>query len=62
VGNLDRTGVALKNVADRLEGFFGKNAGLEVQSEVNVGTRIILNLGLWDSCKVVKDDKSNNSR
>ncbi|MCL2529673.1 MAG: histidine kinase [Coriobacteriia bacterium] len=62
VSDPERTGVALKNVAERLEGFFGKNAGLEVQSEVNVGTRIILNLGLWDSCKVVKDDKSDNSR
>jgi two-component system sensor histidine kinase LytS len=40
-----RSGVALKNVAERVEGFFGTNAGLEVQSEVNVGTKIILNLG-----------------
>ena len=59
--NLERTGVALKNVADRLEGFFGKNAGLEVQSKVNVGTRIILNLGTWDSCKAVKHDKGDYS-
>ena len=61
VGNLDRAGVALKNVAERLEGFFGTNAGLEVQSEVDVGTRIILNLGLRESCKVVIDDESDNS-
>ncbi|MDR1358609.1 MAG: histidine kinase [Coriobacteriales bacterium] len=55
------TSVALKNVAERLEGFFGINAGLAVQSELGVGTRVILNLGPKDSCKVVKDDQSNNS-
>lgn len=54
-------GVALKNVAERLEGFFGNNAGLDVQSEVGVGTRITLNLGPRDLCKVVSDDKSDNS-
>ncbi|MCL2807448.1 MAG: histidine kinase [Coriobacteriia bacterium] len=57
----DRVGIALKNVAERLEGFFGINARLEVQSEVNVGTRIILNLGLRESCKVVLYDQSDNS-
>jgi two-component system sensor histidine kinase LytS len=61
VGNLEQAGVALKNVAERVEGFFGTNAGLEVQSELNVGTRIILNLGLWEACKVVIDDQGNNS-
>ena len=54
-------GIALKNVAERLEGFFGRNAGLEVQSEVGTGTRIILCLGPRESCKVVRDDQSNNS-
>ena len=49
----EHTSVALKNVAERTEGFFGTNAGLEVQSEVGVGTRIILHLGPIDSCKVV---------
>jgi len=53
-GNPEHTGIALKNVAERLEGFFGKSAGLRVQSEVNVGTQIILNLGLWDPCRTVK--------
>lgn len=57
----EHAGVALKNVAERLEGFFGINAGLTVQSEVDVGTRIILNLGPIESCKVVTDDQSNNS-
>jgi two-component system sensor histidine kinase LytS len=52
----EHAGVALKNVAERLEGFFGINAGLKVQSEVGVGTRIVLNLGRKDSCKVVVID------
>ena len=50
MGNQDHAGVALKNVAERLEGFFGKKAGLEVQSEVGVGTRIVLNLGPKEPC------------
>lgn len=57
----EHAGIALTNVAERLEGYFGTNAGLEVQSEEGVGTRIILNLGSKDLCKVVIDDQSNNS-
>lgn len=56
MGNQERAGVALKNVAERLEGFFGVNAGLEVQSQVSEGTRIILNLGTKDRGKAVIDD------
>ncbi len=52
----EHAGIALKNVVERLNGFFGINAGLEVQSQVGVGTRIILNLGSIESCKVVIDD------
>ncbi|MDR2035165.1 MAG: histidine kinase [Coriobacteriales bacterium] len=59
--NSEHAGVALKNVAERLVGFFGINAGLEVQSKVNVGTRIILNLGSRNLSKVVTDDQSDNS-
>ena len=47
----EHLGVALKNVAERVEGFFGNNAGLKVQSEVNVGTKIILTLGSIDSVR-----------
>lgn len=57
----EHAGVALKNVAERVEGFFGNNSGLTVQSELDVGTQIILNLGPIDSCKVITDDKSDNS-
>ncbi len=57
----EHAGIALKNVAERLEGFFGINAGLAVQSTVGIGTRIILNLGPIDSCKVAIDDQSDNS-
>ena len=38
-------GIALKNVDDRLRGFFGRNAHLEVQSELGVGTTVSLHLG-----------------
>lgn len=55
-GNAEHAGVALKNVAERLEGFFGINAKLTVQSQVGTGTRIILNLGSKDFCKVAIDD------
>lgn len=57
----EHAGVALRNVAERLEGYFGINAGLAVQSEIDVGTKIILNLGPMDSCKVVTYDQSDNS-
>lgn len=56
----EHAGIALKNVAERLEGFFGTNAGLTVQSEVGVGTKIILDLGPQESCKVRTDDQSDN--
>ena len=38
-------GIALKNVDDRLRGYFGKNAGLDIQSELGVGTTVTLLLG-----------------
>ncbi|MDR3136990.1 MAG: histidine kinase [Coriobacteriales bacterium] len=50
--NLEHAGVAIRNVAERLEGFFGRGAGLTVQSQVGVGTRIILTLGFVQSSSV----------
>jgi len=50
------TGIALKNVDDRLRGFFGRNAHLEVQSEVGIGTTVTLHLGPWTDLKVEADD------
>lgn len=61
-GKGGHSGVALRNVAERLEGFFGINAGLAVQSGVGMGTCIVLNLGPEESCKAVVDDQSDNSR
>ncbi len=55
------TGVALKNVDDRLRGFFGRNAYLDVQSELGVGTKVSMKLGPISELKVDTDDQSNNS-
>jgi two-component system sensor histidine kinase LytS len=49
-------GVALKNVDDRLRGYFGKGAHLAVQSELGVGTTISMNLGLLKDLRVDTDD------
>jgi two-component system sensor histidine kinase LytS len=49
-------GVALKNVDNRLRGFFGRGAHLSVQSEVGVGTTVQLALGPTDRLKVVTND------
>ncbi|MDR0350737.1 MAG: histidine kinase [Coriobacteriales bacterium] len=53
-------GIALKNVADRLKGFFGRKAHLEVQSELGIGTTISMNLGPILDLKVETDDQSDN--
>ncbi|MDR1014792.1 MAG: histidine kinase [Coriobacteriales bacterium] len=55
-------GIALKNVDDRLRGFFGRQAHLEVQSELGIGTTVSMNLGPVLDLKVETDDQSNNSR
>jgi two-component system sensor histidine kinase LytS len=49
-------GIALKNVDDRLRGFFGRTAHLEVQSELGVGTTISMNLGPISDLKVEAND------
>jgi two-component system sensor histidine kinase LytS len=49
-------GIALKNVDDRLRGFFGRQAHLEVQSEPDVGTTISMNLGPIEDLKVETND------
>jgi two-component system sensor histidine kinase LytS len=52
-------GIALKNVDDRLRGFFGKNAHLEVQSQVGIGTTVSLYIGPMNDLRVEPDDQSN---
>ena len=37
-GPKDRTGIGIKNVNDRLQIYFGKNYGLHITSELDVGT------------------------
>jgi two-component system sensor histidine kinase LytS len=49
-------GIALKNVDDRLRGYFGRKASFEVQSELGVGTTIVMNLGLIKDLKVEAND------
>ena len=36
----DRTGIGIKNVNDRLRIYFGKQYGLRITSELDVGTRV----------------------
>ncbi len=36
----DRTGIGIKNVNDRLQIYFGKQYGLHISSELDVGTRV----------------------
>ncbi|MBQ1840110.1 MAG: histidine kinase, partial [Atopobiaceae bacterium] len=38
------TGIALRNVADRIELFYGKGSGIEVMSKVGAGTSVTLRL------------------
>jgi two-component system sensor histidine kinase LytS len=49
-------GVALKNVDDRLRGFFGRQAHLAVQSEPDIGTMVSMNLGPIENLKVETND------
>lgn len=58
--NREHTGVAIKNVAERLEGFFGRGAGLAVQSQIGTGTCIILTLGPVQ--EPAEQDKNRDSR
>ena len=37
-GPTDRTGIGIKNVNDRLKIYFGRNYGLHITSEPDVGT------------------------
>ena len=37
---LDRTGIGMKNVNDRLQIYFGRQYGLRVSSELDIGTRV----------------------
>ncbi|MDR3052392.1 MAG: histidine kinase [Coriobacteriales bacterium] len=52
----EHLGIALKNVDDRLRGYFGRGAGLAVQSELGVGTVVRLTLGTFEKLKVEDDD------
>lgn len=42
-------GIALKNVDDRLKGYFGSGSGLKIESKLGVGTTVHLILGSTDS-------------
>ena len=39
------TGIALRNVAERVKRFYGPDSGIEVVSKVDKGTQIALRLG-----------------
>jgi two-component system sensor histidine kinase LytS len=39
------TGIALRNVAERIERFYGRGSGVEIMSKVGVGTSVTLRLG-----------------
>jgi two-component system sensor histidine kinase LytS len=54
--DFSHAGIALKNVDDRLRGFFGRKAHLEVQSEVDIGTTISMSLGPIENLKVETND------
>jgi two-component system sensor histidine kinase LytS len=58
----EHASVALRNVNDRLKGYFGIDAGLDVQSDLGLGTTVVLNCGPVSKMKVVDDDQSDNSR
>ncbi len=44
LGNPKGTGIALRNVADRIELFYGEGSGVEVMSKVGAGTCVTLRL------------------
>ena len=44
-GNDEGTGIALRNVAERIERFYGKGSGIEVMSRLGEGTVVTLRLG-----------------
>ncbi|MDR1421689.1 MAG: histidine kinase [Coriobacteriales bacterium] len=52
----EHMGIALKNVDDRLRGFFGSEARLAVKSELGVGTTVFLTLGPTGKLRVETDD------
>ncbi|MCL2756729.1 MAG: histidine kinase [Coriobacteriia bacterium] len=56
----EHAGIALRNVNERLRGFFGRQAGLTVQSQLGEGTSVTLTLGLYDQLRMVEDDTSDN--
>jgi two-component system sensor histidine kinase LytS len=58
--NREHAGIAMRNVDERLSGFFGRGAGLAVQSQVGVGTTVKLKLGAIEQLKVVEDDKGDH--
>ena len=44
-GSSDGTGIALRNVAERIERFYGVGSGIEIMSKVGEGTVVTLRLG-----------------
>ena len=40
----DRTGIGIKNVNDRLQIYFGKQYGLHIASELDIGTTVELRM------------------
>jgi two-component system sensor histidine kinase LytS len=54
--DFSRGGVALRNVDDRLRGFFGRQAHLAVQSEPDIGTTVSMHLGPIENLKVETND------
>ena len=52
----EHAGIALRNVDDRLRGFFGTHAGLEVQSKLGKGTSVTLVFGPYEQLRTVQND------
>ena len=50
----EHAGIALRNVNERLRGFFGMNAELKVQSELGRGTSVTLTLGSFDQLRTIE--------
>ena len=44
-GSDEGTGIALRNVAERIERFYGKGSGIEIMSRLGEGTVVTLRLG-----------------
>jgi two-component system sensor histidine kinase YesM len=43
-GNSKGSGIGVKNVHQRIQLYYGKNYGLEINSEMDVGTSVLIHL------------------